>query len=121
MGRHVGKPTATGFREVVQMRQIERNRRLRERSAGRPLRELSIAQAVVDFATRRAAGRPIRKVEVSVGLREVDPDLLSLAFGLVTSGTALDGARLQVALAAGDELIVQALELEPCVSPSPVA
>jgi hypothetical protein len=119
-----GNPTASGFREVVQMRQIERTRDVREgsaASAGRPLRELSIAQAVVDFATRRAAGRPIRKVEVSVGLREVDPDLLGLAFGLVTSGTALDGAQLQVALAPGDALVVQALELEPCVSPLPVA
>jgi hypothetical protein len=114
-------PTATGFREVVQMRQTVRSRDARKASAERPLRELSIAQAVVDFATRRAAGRPIRKVEVSVGLREVDPDLLGLAFGLVTSGTALDGAQLQVALAAGDELVVQALELEPCAIHAPAA
>jgi hypothetical protein len=102
------------------MRQTERGRDARQGRAG-PLRELSIAQAVVDFATRRAAGRPIRKLEVSVGLPQVDPDLLRLAFGLVTTGTALDGAQLQIALAAGDELVVQALELEPCVSRAPVA
>jgi hypothetical protein len=82
-------------------------------AGGQPMRELSIAQSLVDVAASHAAGRPVRKVEVSVGrLREIDPELLRLAFQLVTSGTAMDGAQLQIEQPAGDELLIDALELE---------
>lgn len=83
-------------------------------AGAQPLRELSIAQSVVDIATRHAAGRSVRKIEVSVGrLRQVDPHTLHLAFGLVTQGTALDGAQLEIDVLAGEELLIDALELEP--------
>jgi hydrogenase nickel incorporation protein HypA/HybF len=85
------------------------------------MRELSIAQALVDVATRHAAGRPVRRVEVSLGrLRDVDPSMLCLAFGVVTNGTALDGADLQIGLLDGEELLIDALVLEPCAA-SPLA
>jgi hydrogenase nickel incorporation protein HypA/HybF len=59
------------------------------------MHELSIAEAIVDVATRHAAGRRVTKVEVRVGhLRQVVPDALDFAFALVTRGTALDGAEL---------------------------
>jgi hydrogenase nickel incorporation protein HypA/HybF len=59
------------------------------------MHELSIAEAIVDVAVRHAAGRRVTKVEVSVGaLRQVVPDALDFAFGLVARGTALDGAEL---------------------------
>ncbi len=94
------------------MRQTESSRSTRS-AAGRPMQELSIAQSLVDVAESHAEGRAVRKVEVSVGrLREVDPELLRLAFQLVTSGTAMDGAQLQIEQPAGDELLVDALELE---------
>jgi hydrogenase nickel incorporation protein HypA/HybF len=61
------------------------------------MHELSIAQAIVDAATRHAAGRRVVTVEVKVGhLRQVVPDSLQFAFGLVTQGTALDGAGLEI-------------------------
>ena len=61
------------------------------------MHELSIAEAVVDVAVRHAAGRRVTKVEVSVGaLRQVVPDALHFAFGLVAQGTALDGAELEL-------------------------
>ncbi len=61
------------------------------------MHELSIAEAIADIATRHAAGRRVVKVEVRVGhLRQVVPDSLDFAFGLVTQGTALDGAELVV-------------------------
>jgi hydrogenase nickel incorporation protein HypA/HybF len=66
--------------------------------------ELSIASAVAAIAERHAAGRRVVRVEVRVGhLRQVVPSALQFAFGLVTEGTALDGAELalQVVPAAG--------------------
>jgi hydrogenase nickel incorporation protein HypA/HybF len=61
------------------------------------MHELSIAVAIVDVATRHAEGRRVAKVEVRVGhLRQVVPDSLDFAFGLVTQGTALDGAELVI-------------------------
>jgi hydrogenase nickel incorporation protein HypA/HybF len=110
------------------------------------MHELSIAEAIVDVATRHATGRRVRKVEVKVGhLRQVVPDSLSFAFELVTLGTTLDGAELSITqvpatgrcrecggqsmlesfplccarcggldvnVLAGEELLVDALELE---------
>jgi hydrogenase nickel incorporation protein HypA/HybF len=110
------------------------------------MHELSIAEAIVDVATRHTAGRRVMRVEVKVGhLRQVVPDSLHFAFGLVTQGTALDGAELaithvpavghcrdcgaesvmedfplccarcgglDVGVLAGEELLVDALELE---------
>lgn len=61
------------------------------------MHELSIAQAIADVAERHAAGRRVAKVEVRVGhLRQVVPGSLHFAFGLVTQGTALDGAALKI-------------------------
>ena len=62
------------------------------------MHELSLAEAIVDVAVRHAAGRQVSKVEVSVGhLRQVVPEALEFAFGLVAQGTALDGATLAIA------------------------
>lgn len=110
------------------------------------MHELSIARAIADIAARHADGRRVRRVEVSVGhLRQVVPDSLRFAFGLVVKGTELDGAELalthvpaavrcracaaesvidgfplgcsacgapDVEVVAGEELLVDALELE---------
>ena len=57
------------------------------------MHELSIAQAIVEVATRHASGRRVVKVEVRVGhLRQVVPDSLDFAFSLIAQGSALDGA-----------------------------
>jgi hydrogenase nickel incorporation protein HypA/HybF len=61
------------------------------------MHELSIAQAVVDVVERHAAGRRVLAVEVKVGqLRQVVPDSLEFAFGLIVSGTPLEGAELRI-------------------------
>ncbi|MHB8235748.1 MAG: hydrogenase maturation nickel metallochaperone HypA [Solirubrobacteraceae bacterium] len=95
------------------MRQTESKASAGPSRGRRPLQELSIAQSLADVAASHAEGRAVRTVEVSVGrLREIDAELLRLAFQLVTGGTALDGAQLQIRRPAGDELLIDALELE---------
>jgi hydrogenase nickel incorporation protein HypA/HybF len=61
------------------------------------LRELEIAESVVEIASRKASGRPVERVELKVGhLREVAPSALELAFEVVALGTSLEGARLMI-------------------------
>lgn len=61
------------------------------------MHELSIAQAVVQIASRHAAGRRVSKVELKVGhLRQVVPSALEFAFELLIDGTPLEGAELQI-------------------------
>jgi hydrogenase nickel incorporation protein HypA/HybF len=57
--------------------------------------ELSIADAVVDIASRHARGRRVLRVELRVGhLRQVVPSALEFAFELVAVGTPVEGAEL---------------------------
>ena len=59
------------------------------------MHELSIADAVVAIASRHAGERRVTRVEVQVGhLRQVVPDALRFAFGLVAAGTPVEGAEL---------------------------
>jgi hydrogenase nickel incorporation protein HypA/HybF len=59
--------------------------------------ELSIAEAVVDIASRHAGGRRVARVELLVGhLRQVVPDALTFAFALVAEGTPVQGAELVI-------------------------
>jgi hydrogenase nickel incorporation protein HypA/HybF len=110
------------------------------------MHELSIADGVAQVALRHAAGRRVTRVELRVGhLRQVVPSALEFAWQLITDGTALEAAELQieyvparghcrecetettmesfplqcgrcgsldVELVAGEELLVDALELE---------
>jgi hypothetical protein len=75
-------------------------------------RELALAQAVVDVASRHARGRTVAAIELRVGReREVARTGLAFAFSLLTAGTELDGARLEVEQVAGGELSVDALRV----------
>jgi hydrogenase nickel incorporation protein HypA/HybF len=61
------------------------------------MHELSIAEAVVGIVSRHAAGRRVHKVELRVGhLRQVVPSALEFAFELLTNGTFLEGAELEI-------------------------
>ncbi len=110
------------------------------------MHELSIAESVIAVVERHAAGRRVTGVTLRVGhLRQVVPSALQFAFELLTTGTSMDGARLEiesvparvtcracgattelkwfplrcsrcsgidVEVLAGEELLVDALELE---------
>lgn len=61
------------------------------------MHELSIADSIVRIAADHARGRSVERVTVRVGaLRQVVPDALAFAFALVTQGTAIDGAELEL-------------------------
>jgi len=61
------------------------------------MHELSIAESVVQVASRHAAGRPVSKVTVKVGhLRQVVPSALEFSFELVAEGTVVAGAELEL-------------------------
>jgi hypothetical protein len=76
------------------------------------MRELSVAQAIVDVVNRHSQGRTVVGVEIRVGRsREVVPETLDFAFSLLTEGTALDGAELRIAQVAGGDISVDALRL----------
>jgi hypothetical protein len=84
----------------------------RQAAAKALMRELSVAQAIVDVVNRHSEGRTVVGVEIRVGrAREVIPATLDFAFSLLTEGTALDGAELRIAQVAGTELSVDALRL----------
>jgi hydrogenase nickel incorporation protein HypA/HybF len=59
------------------------------------MHEFSIASAVVATAVKHAGGRRVTVVSVRIGaLRQVVPEALEFAFGIVTRETLCEGARL---------------------------
>jgi hydrogenase nickel incorporation protein HypA/HybF len=61
------------------------------------LHELSIAESVVQIASRHANGRRVTKVQMKVGyLRQVVPSALAFSFELVAEGTPVEGAELEM-------------------------
>ncbi len=60
------------------------------------MHEFSIASAVVDTAVRHADGRRVTLVSVRCGrLRQVVPDSLEFAFGILSRETLCESARLE--------------------------
>ena len=61
------------------------------------MHELSIAGAIVAIAEEHAGGRRVAKVELKIGhLRQIVPSALTFAFELVTQGTSVEGAELEI-------------------------
>jgi len=59
--------------------------------------ELSIAQAIVDVATRNAGESRVTCVYVRIGhLRQVVPSALKFSFELCAHGTSVEGAALEL-------------------------
>lgn len=59
------------------------------------MHELSIAESIMQIASRHARGRKVHRIEVRVGhLRQVVPAALTFAFDLVAVGTSVEGAQL---------------------------
>jgi hydrogenase nickel incorporation protein HypA/HybF len=73
------------------------------------MHEFAIASAVVESVVRNARGRTVTAVTIRVGtLRQVVPDSLEFAFGIVARETVCDGARLE------QIVIPTRLRCDPC-------
>lgn len=71
-------------------------RRRQERAL--PVHELSITQSLVDAVSEQTVGAQVLAVNLQVGrLSGVVPDAMRFCFELVTEGTPLQGARLEIA------------------------
>ena len=61
------------------------------------MHELSIAESIVAAVTEKVSDTPIRRIRVQVGkLSGVVPDALEFCFELACTGTALEGAELDI-------------------------
>ena len=61
------------------------------------MHELAITQSVVDAVTERTGSAPVAAVRVRVGrLAGVVPEAMRFCFELVTAGTPLEGAVLEI-------------------------
>ncbi len=66
------------------------------------MHELAITQSVVDAVLDRTGQRKVTTVRLKVGrLSGVVPDAMRFCFDLVTAGTALEGADLEIEEPAG--------------------
>ncbi len=62
-----------------------------------PVHELSLCAAIADIVTRRAERRHVAVVHVRIGeLRQVVPDTLEFCWSMVTDGTYLADADLEI-------------------------
>ena len=61
------------------------------------MHELAITESVVDMVLERTPGRQVACVHLKVGrLSGVVPDAMRFCFDLATSGTAIEGATLDI-------------------------
>lgn len=61
------------------------------------MHELSICRAITDIVGRHADGAAVRTVRLRVGeLRQIVPDTLTYCWGLVTEGSELASATLEI-------------------------
>ena len=64
------------------------------------MHELSLAEAInktIEDLCQRSGWRRVRRIVLKVGhMRQVDPELLSFAFNVLSKGTASEGAELLV-------------------------
>ena len=61
------------------------------------MHEMALTQGIVTLCEQHAAGRPVRIVVVEIGeLSGVVPEAVAFCFEACSSGTLLEGSRLQI-------------------------
>lgn len=76
------------------------------------MHELGLCEGILEAVERRAAGRRVAGVRVRVGeLHQVVEPALAQAFELVAEGTVAEGAAVDLVVVAGDELVLESIQL----------
>ena len=79
------------------------------------MHELGITRNLVAIVSDAAQGRRVHKVWLEIGARSaLLPDAVRFCFDVVSKGTALEGATLEIVALSGDELNIKAMEVEAC-------
>lgn len=61
------------------------------------MHEMSITQEIIEICQKHAGNRRIRSLDIEIGeLSSVVPEAIEFCFEACSSGTALDGARLNI-------------------------
>lgn len=65
------------------------------------MHELTITQSIVEICTERAHGRPVKRVTLEIGsLAAIVPEAIRFCFDSCATGTALEGAELELIVVA---------------------
>ncbi len=79
------------------------------------MHELGITRNLVAIVSDAAAGRRVRKVWLEIGQQSaLLPEAVRFCFDVVSRGTALEGAALEIVAPPGDVLNIKAMEVESC-------
>lgn len=77
------------------------------------MHELGLTRNIVSIVSEHAGPRRVRRVRIAIGpLACVETRALEFCFGLVTEGTVLAGAELEILDAEGDTFLIKNYELE---------
>ena len=79
------------------------------------MHELGITRNLVAIVSDAAAGRRVNKVWLEIGEQSaLLPDAVRFCFDVVSKGTALEAAALEIVRVRGDTLNIKAMEVESC-------
>ncbi len=79
------------------------------------MHELGITRNLVAIVSDAAGGRRVNKVWLEIGEQSaLLPDAVLFCFDVVSKGTALEAAVLEIVRVGGDTLNVKAMEVESC-------
>ena len=77
------------------------------------MHELGLTRNIVSIVSEHAGARRVRRVRLAIGpLACVETRALEFCFDLVTEGTVLAGAELEILDAEGDTFLIKNYELE---------
>jgi hydrogenase nickel incorporation protein HypA/HybF len=79
------------------------------------MHELGITRNLVAIVSEHAGDRKVRRVWLEIGAHSaILPDAVRFCFDVVSKGTPLEGAQLDILECEGGKLNIKAMEVEPC-------